>query len=210
MPAYNPKITVTKIGNNQTVTDIPTTTYAGNIGTTVTDIPTTTYFDNTNTKNFNYNNLKNIELTTSYAVADNSMPTYNQSQVIYTSNIPYESNNININTDFSNIEPIVDTNSFPTTTSMQAPITTYNEYPTRTSFSTANQPITTSFTFPYKSASQRIDVSTSYNNLGSHNYSINSYRSSGRLSIPPGARTQTEIVPVEEIEYVPVKKKNIY
>ena len=197
----------TKPAYNQKITDIPTTTYVGNIGTTINDIPTTTDFDNRNTKITHYDNIKNIELTKSYAVADNSMPTYNQNQVTNISNIPYESNNININTDFSNTEPLIDTNSFPTTTSMQAPITTYNEYPTTTSFSIANQPIATLNTFPYKSASPRIDVTTSYDNVGSHNYSINSYRSSGKLSIPPGARTQTEIVPVEEIKYIPVKQK---
>ena len=180
-------------------------TITDNTKPTINDIPTTTDFDNRNTESTNYENLKNIELTKSYELADNSMPTYNQNQETDISNIPYESNNINITEYFS--KPKIYTKILPTITYIKAPTTKYNEYPTTTSFSIANQPITTLNSYPYKSANQRIDVTTSYDNVGSHNNSINSYRSNGRLSIPPGARTQTEIVPVEEIEYVPVKKK---
>ena len=93
--------------------------------------------------------------------------------------------------------------SFPVSTSMQEPITTVSEYPvTRTSFPMLNPPDI----IPYKTESQRTSVNNPFDNiLGSHDYSVNSHRN----SIPPGCRTQTEIVPVEEIEYVPVKKKKL-
>ena len=86
---------------------------------------------------------------------------------------------------------------------MQEPVTTIGEYPvTRTSFPMSNPPDI----IPYKTESQRISINNPfYNILGSHDYSLNSHRN----SIPPGYRTQTEIVPVEEIEYVPVKKTKL-